>query len=188
MPATVQARSVPPGTDHSKYRAPGTKELARVKAGPNLGQRDRSVPFKKPFVVAVLCTLVFYLALICLLAAAAAFVFSGKGHQHQAALILAALAAASVFSWIVAYLMRRRANCPLCKCTPLLDNFALKHQKAQKTWPLNHGHTAVVRLLCTQRWRCMYCGTPFDILKTTPREDHHRPPPRKKRRKSKPRR
>lgn len=170
MPASLHSRDSRSDSSHSHYRAPGTKELARVKAGPNLGQRDRSVPYKKPFVIAVLSMLMFYLAMIGLTTAVVAFVISTKELQHRAAYIIAGLLGACVFFWIYAFLMRRKATCPLCKCTPLLDNLALKHQKAKKTWPLNYGNTAILSVLFNQRWRCMYCGTPFDILKNKLRD------------------
>ena len=167
MSATAHSReSSEHQSSNTKYRIPGTKELVRVKAGPNLGQRDRSVPYKKPFVIAVLSMLMFYLAVIGLVTAIAVFAFVTKELQHRAAYLIAGMLGASVFFWILAYLMRRKANCPLCKCTPLLDNLALKHQKARKVWPLNYGNTAILSILLNQRWRCMYCGTPFDILKS----------------------
>ena len=180
MPATAHSQDSVSDPDQGHYRIPSTKELLRVKAGPNLGQRDRSVPFKRPFITAVLSMLVFYLCLVGLLAAITAFVLSDKGLQHRAAYVIAALLGASAICWIFAYLMRRKANCPLCKCTPFLDNLALKHQKARKTWPLNYGNSAVLSVLCTQRWRCMYCGTPFDILKNKSKELNSPPAPKKR--------
>ena len=145
--------------------------MTRVKAGPNLGQRDRSVPYKKTFVMAVLATLVFYLLLLSLLTAIVAFLLTSEELQRRTAHLIAGLLGMSAFTWVIAYLYRRKANCPLCKCTPLLDNLALKHQKAKKTWPFNYGNSAVLSVLFTQRLRCMYCGTPFDILKVKNKED-----------------
>ena len=170
MPTSEHSRNSEGVSDHNHYRTPSTKELSRVKVGPNLGQRDRSVPYKKPFIIAVISMLMFYLAMIGLATAIIAFVFSTKELQHRAAYIIAGLLGSSIFLWIFAFLMRRKANCPLCKCTPLLDNLALKHQKATKLWPLNYGNTAILGILFNQRWRCMYCGTPFDILKNKLRD------------------
>ncbi|MBK1829865.1 hypothetical protein JIN77_03955 [Verrucomicrobiaceae bacterium R5-34] len=154
-----------------QFRVPSAAEVTRVKAGPNLGQRDRSVPYKKPYVLAVLATLLFYLLILAVGTAALAFALTAQEGQTRNAYLIAGLLAATAFTWLVAYLLRRRATCPLCKCTPLLDNLALKHQKARKIWPLNYGNSAVLSILCTQRMRCMYCGTPFDILKVKNKED-----------------
>jgi len=172
MPATAKSNNQNKvDSGQPDFRMPGTQEMTRVKAGPNLGQRDRSVPYKKPFVMAVLATLTFYLLVVTLLAAIIAFLLTSKDLQHRTAYIIAGLLGMTAFTWLVAYLYRRKASCPLCKCTPFLDNLALKHQKAKKTWPFNYGNSAVLSVLFTQRYRCMYCGTPFDILKVKNKED-----------------
>ena len=68
-------------------------------------------------------------------------------------------------TWFVAFLRRRSVRCPLCKGTPLLDSRASRHVKARRLPPFNHGTTAVLGVIFTQRFRCMYCGTPYDMLK-----------------------
>jgi len=68
-------------------------------------------------------------------------------------------------SWVLCFLKRRSARCPLCKGTPFLDTGALTHRKASRLFPLNHGTSAVLSTLFTQRFRCMYCGTRYDLLK-----------------------
>ncbi|BDS08197.1 hypothetical protein NT6N_32370 [Oceaniferula spumae] len=188
MPTTAQKQKTKLSPGQPTYRAPATKDLVQVKMGPNLGQRDRSVPYKRPFVLAVLSTLAFYLSVIALLAGIIAFFLATKELQHRTAYVIAGLLIACAFTWLFAYLMRRRATCPLCKCTPLLDNLALKHEKSFKAWPMNYGHTAVLNIVFTQRWRCMYCGTPFDITKTKLREPMSRSKPKKKRSSSRKRR
>ena len=60
---------------------------------------------------------------------------------------------------------RRSARCPLCKGTPYLNTGALTHRNATRLFPLNHGTSALLSSLITQRFRCMYCGTRFDLLK-----------------------
>ena len=78
----------------------------------------------------------------------------------------AALAlAASLATWLISYLRRRSARCPLCKGSPLLESGAVKHAKAYRLRPFNHGATAVLGILFLNRFRCMYCGTPYDLLK-----------------------
>lgn len=68
-------------------------------------------------------------------------------------------------SWLIGYFRRASAKCPLCKGTPLLDTAAAKHKKAFRIRPLNYGTTAQVSLLLSHRFRCMYCGTGFDLLR-----------------------
>ncbi len=129
-------------------------------------QRARSVPYKRPFVVAILTMAAFHLGLIALLTSAVAFLVIPDEFKRGAAYTLVTLIPVCALFWVVSYLKRRKANCPLCKCTPFLDNFARKHQKAFRIRPLNYGTTAILNAVLTQRWRCMYCGTPFDILKS----------------------
>ena len=73
---------------------------------------------------------------------------------------------------------RRSARCPLCKGSPLYDSGAVKHAKAHRMRPLNHGATAVLSILFLNRFRCMYCGTPYDMLKapSTARHKHQELP------------
>lgn len=135
----------------------------------SIEQRARSVPYKRSFVVAILTTAAFYLGLIALLTSSVAFFLVPDAFKRGAAYTLVILIPVCAFVWIVSYFKRRKATCPLCKCTPFLDNFARKHQKAFRTRPLNYGTTAVFNAVLTQRWRCMYCGTRFDILKSKKR-------------------
>ncbi|MCP5537803.1 MAG: hypothetical protein H7A51_16405 [Akkermansiaceae bacterium] len=132
----------------------------------SLEQRSRSIPYKRPFVVAVLATLLFYLGLIAFCTSVVTFFLAPIELRRGAAYTLVTLLPICGFLWTVAYFKRRKATCPLCKCTPFLDNLAHKHQKSFRVRPLNYGTTAVLNVMISQRWRCMYCGTPFDILKT----------------------
>lgn len=72
----------------------------------------------------------------------------------------------SVVTWIIAFFKRRSAHCPLCKGTPLINSGALAHSKATRIYPLNHGVSATLSIIATQTFRCMYCGSDFDLLKT----------------------
>ena len=47
-----------------------------------------------------------------------------------------------------------------------MNTGALAHQKAVRIFPLSHGTTATLFIIAIQKFRCMYCGTQFDILKT----------------------
>lgn len=138
----------------------------------SMQQRARSVPYKRPFVVAVLASLIFYLSLIAFLTSVVYFAIAPVELNTGAAYTLAALLPMCGLFWTVAYFKRRNANCPLCKCTPFLDNMAHKHQKSFRIKPLNYGTTAVFNVVFTQCWRCMYCGSPFDILKSKRGNDY----------------
>ena len=132
----------------------------------SLEQRARSVPYKKPFVFAVIATILFYLGLIAFITSLLTFFLAPVELKRGAAYTLVAMLPICGFLWTISYFKRRKATCPLCKCTPFLDNLAHKHQKSFRVKPFNYGTTAVFNVVFTQRWRCMYCGTPFDILKT----------------------
>lgn len=71
----------------------------------------------------------------------------------------------TAISWFIAFLKRRHTHCPLCKGTPLVNSGALPHQKATRWFPLNHGVTATLSIILFQKFRCMFCGTLFDMLK-----------------------
>ncbi|PID79855.1 hypothetical protein CSB20_08840 [bacterium DOLZORAL124_64_63] len=130
-----------------------------------LGQRARSVPCKRPFVVAVLATVVFYLGLVCFLTCAVVFAISPPEQVRSPAYAMIGMLPVCALLWAIAYFKLRKATCPLCKSTPFLDNLACKHQKSFRVKPFNYGTTAILNVVCCQRWRCMYCGTPFDLLK-----------------------
>lgn len=69
-------------------------------------------------------------------------------------------------TWLIAFFKRRAAPCPLCKGTPLINSGALAHSRATRLYPFNHGVSATLSVITTQTFRCMYCGTDFDLLKT----------------------
>jgi len=68
---------------------------------------------------------------------------------------------------IISYSRRRAARCPLCIGTPLMNTGALTHKRSTKLAPLNEGYTALLSIAFTQKFRCMYCGTRYDLLKST---------------------
>lgn len=120
------------------------------------------MPFKRPFLIAVLLTTVFYLFIVGALTALIAYVLF---RTEIAAYTLIALTGTSLLFWTITVLRRRDARCPLCKGSPYLNSGAHLHKKATK-WPiLNHGHSNVLRTIFRQNFRCMYCGTPYDFLK-----------------------
>jgi DNA-directed RNA polymerase subunit RPC12/RpoP len=79
--------------------------------------------------------------------------------------------------WLTAYFKRRAAKCPLCKGTPLLNSGAVPHPRARRIRPLNQGVSAMLSIMATQRFRCMYCGSDYDLLKPRSRRTYVNPPP-----------
>ena len=131
--------------------------------------RDRSVPHKRQFAMALVLSAFHYLSLVGLLAGVILFILR---QDKLAAMVLGGAAGFCGLTWVMAFLKRRSARCPLCKGTPYLNTGALVHRKATRLFPLNHGVSAVVSSLFTQRFRCMYCGTRFDLLKPVSRQRH----------------
>lgn len=125
--------------------------------------RARSLPHRGPFQIAVFFAVIHYLCLIATITLAV--LFAMNPHPDSATLVFSGIGA-SLFTWFIAFFRRRSAKCPLCKGTPLLNTRASTHSKATRLYPLNHGTTAIVSIVFTQRFRCMYCGTPFDLLKS----------------------
>ncbi len=134
--------------------------LARGKRVP--GERARSVPHKQPYVRAVFLSCLHYLGI---LAAMTTLVVFFIHPTHLATRVLIACLVFTGVSWLIAYFKRRSTHCPLCKGTPLLNTGALAHQRAKRIFPFNHGVSATLSIIATQKFRCMYCGTAFDLMK-----------------------
>ncbi|MEP4076622.1 hypothetical protein [Haloferula sp.] len=122
----------------------------------------RSLPHKRPFIAAALLALVHYLSLIA--AITLGYILT---RVEKPDVKIGFIVAIGIFalSWLIGYFRRASAKCPLCKGTPLLDSAASKHKKAYRLRPLNYGTTAQISLLMGHRFRCMYCGTGFDLLR-----------------------
>lgn len=125
--------------------------------------RARSLPRSRPFFVAALCTGLQILSLIGALVAAVLLVITpSSAHLHS---VLGGAGVFVIFS-IIAFFKRRGNRCPLCKGTPLFNSGARPHSRARQLYPFNHGMTATLSIIATHRFRCMYCGSDFDLLKT----------------------
>ncbi|MES2920204.1 MAG: hypothetical protein V4819_01565 [Verrucomicrobiota bacterium] len=125
--------------------------------------RARSLPSSRPFNVAAFFSAMHYFGLI---TTATAFVlFFMEPSQLATKVIVGGLVFSGV-TWMIAFFKRRSAQCPLCKGTPLINSGALAHSRATRLFPLNHGVSATLSILATQTFRCMYCGSDFDLLKT----------------------
>ena len=93
--------------------------------------------------------------------------------SHLALRVFLASLGFTVITWGAAFFKRRAAHCPLCKGTPLMNSGALPHARAWRIRPFNHGLSAVLSILATQTFRCMYCGSDFDLLKPSSRLHGH---------------
>ena len=126
----------------------------------------RSVPYRAAFYQATFWTI---LHLFCVTATVTTLVIFFINHKtigiDQYKFTIIFFAASSVLTIIISLYKRRNARCPLCLGTPLLNTGALAHKRSFALSPLNHGYTAIFSIACTQKFRCMYCGTGYDLLK-----------------------
>lgn len=131
--------------------------------------RSLSLHHKKPFIVALIATLCFWVVSVACLTCFISIILLGKSKGTPMTKLLIALLILSIILWFFAYLQRRRARCPLCKASPFLGTLSHTHPKAERVLFLGPQTTAILKALFTLRWRCMHCGTPFDLLKKTDR-------------------
>ncbi len=139
------------------------KEAAHL---PHKVSRARSLPSRKSFDHAVILSMVHYLGVI---AAITALVYCLREPSQTASELFVGALLFSVVSWVLALFKRRCTHCPLCKGTPLINSGALTHKRATRIFPLNHGVSATLTIIAAQRFRCMYCGTDYDLLKHSSR-------------------
>ena len=79
--------------------------------------------------------------------------------QIPAALSLVVFAA----SFIVGLLLSAITKCSLCHGSPLLGKRCRKHVLANKLPLLTHRASAILHLVFTGRFRCMFCSTPYRL-------------------------
>lgn len=126
-------------------------------------QRARSLPHRRPYVSAVFFHAISYLALISI----ATCIYLHFHHpSDEASRIIMISIFVYALSAVIAYFKSRKVLCPLCKGTPLRNTGARPHSKAWRLRPFSHGTTATLSILASQKFRCMYCGSNFDLLKT----------------------
>ena len=136
-----------------------------------MSPRNRSLPNKWPFFRALFWSFLHWAALCWFIATLIVLLIHRD--LHAAYLAAAALAAVGL-TWLFSFLARGKARCPLCKGTPYLNTGAGTHQKAVRIFPLNHALTAMLSTIFTLRFRCMFCGTRYDLLKPSHRKHHHK--------------
>lgn len=144
-------------TDLTCRRPPPVSEMKRPQT-----PRLRSVPDRQPYVRAVVFSSLHYMGILATATTLALFVIDPS---QLATRVMIACLVFTAASWLLAFFKRRTTHCPLCKGTPLLDAGAIPHKNAVRFYPLNHGVSATLSIIATQKFRCMYCGTGFDILK-----------------------
>ena len=128
----------------------------------SFSERARSLPFPQHFHSSLRWLAITLLFFICFITSGACLYFAPSPEN---AYILIAFLVVTIITWIIGFLVRKRATCPLCKGTPFLDSRARVHQKAIRFFPLNYGTTNLIRACLTRRFRCHFCGSPFDLLK-----------------------
>lgn len=139
--------------ENTRYLPKGKRELS---------ERARSVPHKQPYVRAVFLSAMHYMGI---LAALTTLVIFFVNPTHLATRVFMLSVGFLGFTWMLAFFKRRSTHCPLCKGTPLINTGALTHPKATRIWPFNHGVSAILSIIATQKFRCMYCGTLYDMMK-----------------------
>jgi hypothetical protein len=70
-----------------------------------------------------------------------------------------------VVAKVTASLLTRRLDCQLCHGTVLRDRGCFKHRESKKLPGLSHRMTAVICIIFTLRFHCMYCGSGYRLLK-----------------------
>jgi len=135
--------------------------------------RYRSVPYRKAYYTACLWTILHLFSVVSTLSAIVMFFLHHKSANiGNFKRIIIAGVVCSLITLIVSFTKRRSARCPLCIGTPLLNTGALAHKRSFALGPLNEGFTAVLSIACTQKFRCMYCGTRYDLLKPIRTKPH----------------
>lgn len=135
--------------------------------------RHRSVPYRKAYYQATFWTILHLFCVFCTLASIVMFFLYHKSANFGSfRRIIIVGAVSSIITLIISCSKRRSARCPLCIGTPLLNSGALAHKRSFALGPLNEGFTAVLCIACTQKFRCMYCGTRYDLLKPIRSRQH----------------
>ena len=130
--------------------------------------RYRSLRSAYHYRFAIFLCAIHYLCLISLITTAVLLVLHP---DEKASRLLIAAAVCTALSWFTAFLKRRTTLCPLCKGTPLLESGAHHHQRARRFPPFSHATSTILSILFLQKFRCMYCGTDYDLLKHPGREN-----------------
>jgi hypothetical protein len=83
----------------------------------------------------------------------------GKGWEHWTVAGLITFTG----SLVLGLLLSATTRCSLCHGTPLLGKNCRKHTIANKLPFLTYRASAILHLIFTGRFRCMFCSTPFRL-------------------------
>lgn len=70
---------------------------------------------------------------------------------------------ALLLSYLLGLALSASAKCSLCHSTPFLQRRHRKHQLANALPMLTYRASAILHVLLTGRFRCMYCSTPYRL-------------------------
>ena len=130
-------------------------------------QRSRSYPRSLGLLCGAFSSLVLWISTG---ASVLSLVMIFSGEKDPWSLISMISLAALLVSLVITLVISLTQHCPLCHGTPLHSRSCPKHRLAQK-WPLlTYRATAVLKILTTFDFRCMYCGTPFRLFKKSSRQ------------------
>lgn len=139
----------------------------RVEATPkHRSVHARSLNSSRPFNVAAVFSVLHYMG-IAVTITALVLIFTDPTPRSRDIFIGGIVF--TLVSGLTAFFKRRCAHCPLCKGTPMINSGARAHSRATRFFPFNHGTTATLSIITTQSFRCMYCGSDFDMLKPSSR-------------------
>lgn len=127
-------------------------------------RQRRSHTFHRPWRIWIVSLLfvVFAVSFTAFLTAAIVLPITGQRWIGIAAL---ACALVSVVSRFAAFVLSRDLHCGLCHGTVMSEKRCRKHTDAVRLRPLGYRATAVLSVLFTLSFRCMYCGTRFKLWK-----------------------
>lgn len=129
---------------------------------PKRVERARAVPTSRPYYVAAI---LFSCFVLCLVGAVTSIWFAVADSNQEALHLFLMFMSLSLIFWLMSYIKRKHTICTLCKGTPLLNSGSLVHVRAKRLPPLNHGTTALASIIFSQKYRCMFCGEDYDLLK-----------------------
>lgn len=138
--------------------------------------KPRSLPRAGSYFKAVV---VYGFHVLCLIATLTLAVFFIRDGHEKAAVYLGVAIALSAFTGVLSFVIRRGTLCPLCRSTPLLGTSSSLHERARRLWPFTHAVSTILSIAFLQRFRCMHCGTDFDLLKEPRRQKLYRGEQRK---------
>lgn len=131
-------------------------------------QRPRSTPYSGQLLLGAVSLFVCWL---CVPVVISCLVMLTLGHTQPWAALCVWSAGLLVISLVVSLLLSLNVKCPLCHGSPLHSRHGChKHRLANRWFPLTYRATAVLRILFTWSFRCMYCGTPFRLFKKSSRQ------------------